>query len=236
MSRMIATPAQRMAVENQKLRERAAAARSRSEAFPAAGQSAKVAHIENRIMRGVVVDVGRSIEEVHDAIDLHIRRLNEAEVKAASERQDALLAERGVETVAAKSGHRSRDGWAWLRAKANLTPAQRDTGDRWSWDYAETRTDGVKSCLSEGVHGAVATDPAERKHDAAKRINGARKHIRLATGDERLADLLDAVCGRGETVREMAGGDDRKALYLTAEARIALNMAAVSYGVLRVAA
>lgn len=236
MSRMIATPAQRMAAEVQTLRARAASARSRSEAFPAAGQSAKVNHIENRIQKGTISDVGRSIDEVHEAIDLHIQRLNDAEVQAASERQDKLLSERGVETVTAKNGHRSRDGWAWLRARAALAPEQRDTGDRWGWDYAETRGDGMKSCLNDAVRGATSSDPATRKYDAAKRLSEARRHIRHATGGERLADILDAVCGRGETVREMAGGDDRKTMCLTTEAKIALDMAAVSYGIRKVAA
>jgi len=236
MPRMIATPAQRLAAELQKLRARAASARSRSEALPAAGQSAKVIHIENRIQRGVIADVGRAIDEVHEAIDHHIRRLNEAEVSAASERQAALLEERGVETVTAKNGHRSRDGWLWLRAKAGLTPEQREAGDRWTWDYAAVRSDSMKSCLAESMNGAPSGDPAVRKAEAGGRMSAARRHIRHSIGDERLADLLDAVCGRGETVREMAGGDGRGVASLTAEARIALNMAAVSYGIVRVAA
>lgn len=47
---------------------------------------------------------------------------------------------------------------------------------------------------------------------------------------------MDAVCGRGETLRSLAGGDKDRAERLEVELMIGLDMAAVSYDIIRIAA
>lgn len=50
------------------------------------------------------------------------------------------------------------------------------------------------------------------------------------TNGRRLVSLLERICGQGDTLREFAGNDDRKALALEAKLFTVLDMQAVHFG------
>ena len=71
--------------------------------------------------------------------------------------------------------------------------------------------------------------PVDVLAECRRNLARVQRHIIDATGSERLVALLDAVCGRGETLRSLAGNDDRKANGYEVELRIALDMAGVAF-------
>lgn len=238
MTRLKATPEQAVALERRRLIDRAALIRGRVEATPGCGLMPKVCAVENR-MRLLQFGVARQMmNEIDDALEARRLEAEGEEARRAGEEQDDLLQAQGIETARTASGAGARHGLLWLIQKGRLTPMRKVAGQRWSDDYSLVRTDGVRSCLNDNVRGAgaAAMRLEEKKAAAQQRLSSARFRIRLMTGSDGLADLLDAVCGRGISLRALAGGDKVKAAQKEAELGIALDMAAVSYELIRVAA
>lgn len=238
MTRLKATREQAVALERRRLTDRAALIRGRVEATPGCGLLPKVCAVENR-MRLLQFGVARQMmNEIDDALEARRLEAQGEEARRAGAEQDDLLQAQGIETVRASSGVGARHGLLWLIQKGRLTPMRKVAGHRWSDDYSLVRTDGVRSCLNDNVRasGSEALRLDERKAAAAQRLQTAREQIVLSTGSSRLADLLDAICGRGETLRALAGGDQVRATHMEAELCVALDMAAVSYSLIRRAA
>ncbi|MEN5147193.1 hypothetical protein [Brevundimonas diminuta] len=238
MTRMKATAEQAVALERRRLTDRAALIRGRVEASPGCGLMPKVCAVENR-MRLLQFGVARQmLDEIDDALEAQRHKAEGDEARRAGEEQDDLLHAQGVETVRTASGAGARHGLLWLIHKGRLTPMQKVAGQRWSDDYSLVRTDGVRSCLNDNVRGQAteALRLEEKRAAAQQRLMAARFRIRQTTGSERLSDLLDAVCGRGNSLRALAGGDKVRAAQMEAELGVALDMAAVSYEIVRVAA
>lgn len=238
MTTLKATPAQSIALERRRLTDRAALVRGRVEATPGCNLLPKMANVENRMRLMQFAMAKTLLDEIDDTLE-DIRRKAEAEeMQRGHDEQDKLLAANGAETARTASGAGMRHGLLWLIQKGRLTPTRRTSGQRWSDDYSLVRTDGLRSCLNDNDGGGGTADqPHDEKRVAAmQRLDRARYHIGCATGSRRLADLLDAVCGRGETLRSLARGDKDQAERLEVELMIALDMAAVSYDIVRVAA
>lgn len=233
-NRIKATPEQAVALMRRQMTDRANIVRGRIEAMDGCGLLPKISAVENRmrlLQFGVAKDMLDEIDEKLE--DLRHSRAA-AEVADASRKQDALLAERGVDTVRTVTGVGSRHGFHWLVQKGRLSPSRRDAGSDWSRDYCLAKADSLRSCLNDNAPGSGQVPEnmqQDQKADAYARLDHGRAHVVYATGNGRLADLLDAVCGRGETVRGLAGGDQYRAVGLEAELMIALDLAAVAYGV-----
>lgn len=238
MTTIKANAAQSIALERRRLTDRAALVRGRVEATPGCNLLPKIANVENR-MRLMQFGVAKTLlDEIDDTLeDLRLKAEAQAMQQGSAE-QDRLLADNGADTARTASGAGMRHGLLWLIQKARLTPTRRTSGQRWSDDYSLVRTDGLRSCLNDNDGGGGSVEPKrdEKRIAAMQRLDRARYHIGCATGSTRLADLLDAVCGRGETLRSLALGDKDQAERLEVELMIALDMAAVSFDIIRIAA
>lgn len=226
-----ASPAASQALERRKLQSRLHAVRNRAEALPHLNLGGLLAGAQNKLDLLRFADCADMLDDVDDRIDRHQRSLEEAEMDAAGQAQDQLLAERGVETVEV-GAVRSRDGWVWLstRKPARLSADQISIGNRYGALYLGANRDTLSTVSAND--NALMDDPRNPVDVLAEcRRNLARvqRHIIDATGSERLVALLDGVCGRGETLRSLAGNDDRKANGYEVELRIALDMAGVAF-------
>lgn len=238
---LAASKTARIALEWRKLGERLALVRGRVEAMPRAHMDGPLRAAENRFNLRQYDKTVEALDRIDDGLQQYRLTLAEQELKAGAAEQDAHLAAQGVDTERTVSGVGQRHGLLWLIAKKRLNPDRRRAGESWSNDYALIRSDGLRSCLNDNASGGAANDDmastaAKKITDAKDRLRCARQHITWATGSARLADLLDAVCGRGETLRVLANNDKDRAALLEVELQVALDMAAVSYGVVKIAA
>lgn len=230
MTTLKATAAQAQALHRRKVEERAQIVRGRVEAMPGAGLLPKMSAVENRIAL-LHFDVASDLmDQIDDALERHRDALADAAMAAAGQAQDQLLAERGIETEAV-GVVRTRDGWIWLKTRTppRLSSDQVSTGDRYSALYLGANRDTL-STVGANDNGLLdGKDPVEVLSDCRAKLGKVQRHIIDATGSERLVSLLDAVCGRGETLRSLAGNDDRKAGAHEVELRLALDMAGVAF-------
>jgi hypothetical protein len=122
------------------------------------------------------------------------------------------------------------DGLEWLVKKGRLTNEQ--MGQAWAYrrDFraAEGEGAGMKSSLAaldavKGGRGDVL--PVVYSQAMAKRRQFIRRY-QILGGEDHVLIVLDAVCGRGMTTRELAGGDGHRASTHEAVLRVALNMLA----------
>lgn len=231
---LAASATARIALRRKQLIDRAALVRGRCECHPGAGQQAKIDSVDNRLRLAHYDIAADLMDQIDASLDRHRRQLEEADMAAAGQAQDQLLAERGVETFETGSV-RSRDGWQWLtsRKPARLSAQQIATGDQYAALYSAAHRDTLSTSANDNAGGDLSIqqlkDQAEARHVMRQKLAGVRAHLTAATGSERLANLLECVCGRGETLRGMAGGDERKAATYETELRIALDMAAVAF-------
>ncbi|MFC5370917.1 hypothetical protein ACFPIF_00020 [Brevundimonas faecalis] len=235
MTKLKATPAQAVALERRRLVDRTALVRGRIEATPGCGLMPKLANVESRL-KLLQYGVARVLlDEIDDTLEAIRAKTAETEQAQSAREQDALLADREVETFEVGVA-RARDGWRWLtsRKPARLSAAQISTGDRYSALYASAHRDGLSTSANDN---GVNADPtiqqvralAELRHNHRQALAAVQAHIQRSTGSGKLGALLDAVCGRGESPRELVGKDDRKAAVVEAELRVALDMATVAF-------
>lgn len=234
MTRLTASPAASQALYRRRIEERAKLVRGRVEAMPGAGLQAKMDSVDNRIRLLHLSIASDLLDQIDEGLERHKQALADAEMAAAGQAQDQLLAERGVstETVGVV---RTRDGWQWLtsRKPARLSAAQIATGDQYAALYAAAHRDTLSTSANDNACGdltiAQLKASAEARHVMRQKLAGVRAHISTATGSDRLASLLESVCGKGDTLRSLAGNDERKASAYEVELRLALDMAAVAF-------
>lgn len=139
-------------------------------------------------------------------------------------------------TAREPGGPATRDGFLWLVRKGRIAPHRVDAGQRYGALYAKARADSIKSCLNDSVGGGNGDSPMDARLRAVFELDAANIHIYLAMGEtngRRFVSLLERICGQGDTLREVAGNDDRRALVLEAEFMTALDMEAVHFGIVR---
>lgn len=240
MKTLTAKDTARAALRKRKVTELAALVRGRVECFPGSRQWDKLEAAERKIGLLQYDAAEAMLLEIDQALVRHEADLAKAKAEAEAKDHDAMLAANGIDTARSASGVGQRHGLLWLIHKGRITGDRRTAGLRWSDDYSLVRTDGLRSCLNDNAPGSPTDAQAERQQEklssAAARLARARFHIAASTGSTRLADLLDAVCGRGETLRALAKDDKVKAAMLEVELSIALDMAGVSYDIVKVAA
>jgi hypothetical protein len=234
MTRLTANPAQRISLETKKLGLRLSVVRGKAEQYPHLSLGGLVDGAENKLGLLRLDDCADLLDTVEKRVARHLESLEEAEMASAGQAQDQLLAERGVETFETGTP-RSRDGWQWLtsRKPARLTAAQIATGDQYAALYSASLRDTLSTSSNDNGGGDLTIGQlkgqAEARHAMRQRLDAVRSHITASTGSERLANLLERVCGRGETLRAIAGNDERKAGSYEVELRLALDMAGVAF-------
>jgi hypothetical protein len=230
-----ASPSAREALRRRTVSDLAALIRGRVECYPGAGLTPKLTSAENKIALARYDDAEKALREIDDSIAAYEQALVDEEMAAAGRRQDQLLAERGIDTDRdRKSGVGARHGFMWLERKGRVTGHRREAGQRWGQDYALASAYSLRSCLNDNVRGGGNGDADQvRLVEARNRLDAASDHIQSATGSLALVALMDAVCGRGESCREIAKGDKVLAAVHEAELMIALDMAAVAYDIRR---
>lgn len=232
MTTLKASPSARRVLNRKKIEELAVLIRGRIEAYPAlANLFPKLHAAEAKIVHMREDEAEPMLRQLDEAVERHEASLVDANERAAGQRQDQLLAEAGIETDRHETtGSGTRHGFMWLERKERVTGRRRIAGQNWGRDYSLASNDGLRSCLNDNVPGGGDTPaPQDRKSEARGRLEQGRAHIRYATGSENLANLLDAVCGRGDTLRALSGGDKIGAAVKEAELMIALDMAAEAY-------
>ncbi|MDP1599002.1 hypothetical protein [Phenylobacterium sp.] len=162
-----------------------------------------------------------------------------ASMQAAAQEQEALSEARGAPTSKTETGVATRDGWLWLVNKGRYSAGRVEAGRRFREKFSKATDDSMKSCLADGAAGAVSEDApcshAARSH-ARFEIEGVQRHMQSSAGlasGSLLFERLVAVVGRGETVRQLAGGKDREAEGLAIELGFALDLAGVYLGAVR---
>lgn len=230
---LAAKAAARIALEWRKIEERAAVVRGRVEALPKAYQDGPMRAAENRIALRQMDKARELLDGIDEKLDEHIQKMAEEEMAAAGAEQERLLADRGIETFDGGTV-KHRDGWLWLttRKPPRLTNDEIDAGN----DYSRLYARAMQDTLSISSNDNAGSDGDGREFAGLKnrrRLEFVQDRISEATGSRRLVALLDAVCGRGETLRYLAGDDDRKALAYEVELRIALQMVGVGFKMLR---
>lgn len=233
MTKLQAPAAARIALEWRKLEERAAVVRGRVEAMPRAYQDGPMRAAENRIALRQMEKARDLLDGIDAKLEEHIEALTAQEMAAAGEQQARLLAERGIETFDGGTV-KHRDGWQWLttRKPPRLSYDEIDAGN----DYARLYALAMQDTLSISSNDNTGSDGDGREFAGLRnrrRMDAIQRHLTEATGATRLVALLDAVCGRGETLRHLAGDDERKAAGYEVELRIALQMAGVAFKILR---
>lgn len=122
-----------------------------------------------------------------------------------------------------------RDGMLWLINRNRLNPSQVRQAREYRQDFRDAEASGpnIRSGLNitEGGVGSRASDgPATqviRNLDAQRRLFVRRFVILRGQGD--LLEVLDAVCGRGLTLRDLAGGRTPQAMVLEKLLKVALD-------------
>lgn len=183
----------------------------------------------------------RHLEQARDLIDdldqVIAAKQEAAAIHAGAQEREALAETRGAPTVKTETGVATRDGWLWLVNKGRYSPGRVEAGRLFREKFSKATDDSMKSCLNDsGGGGAGDGNPMAARLHAQFEIDGVRSHMRSAVGllaGATLFDLLTAVCGRGETVRQIAAGDDRKADAKAIELGFALDLAGVYLGAVR---
>lgn len=218
------------------LTDRVQVIRSRIEGDPRryGGLGSRLDRAERSIMDRRLVDARDHLIDIEQAI---AAKDEAAQTKAQQEEQERLAEARNSPTDKTETGVATRDGWLWLERKKRFTGTRLQAGRIFREKYAKATGSSVKSCIAEstGGGGGDATPTASQVH-ARFEIDGVRAHMRSAIGQTNggaLFSLLEEVCGKGETVRSLVDGDDRKADAKVIELGFALDLAGVYLGVAR---
>lgn len=125
-----------------------------------------------------------------------------------------------------------RDGMLWLINRNRLNPSQVRQARDYRQDFRDAERSGVnlKSCLAmaEGGRGVRSGDgpTGQVLHNlAAQRALFVRRFV-ILRGQADLLEVLDAVCGRGLTLRELAAGRTPQAMVLEKLLKVALDQLA----------
>lgn len=122
-----------------------------------------------------------------------------------------------------------RDGLLWLVQKRRLSEGQRSAAERYRTDYERARAGDVKASGLEYLGGGGdGTEALQSKVEAIQKLKRARDDGLL--GDEAMISLLDAVAGKGQTLRDLAMQDRKTADALEVEFRVGCRLLARHYG------
>lgn len=197
------------------------------------GLGSKLTRAERSVLDGRLVDAREQIIEIERSID---EKDEAAATEAQLSEQERLSEARGVPTARAESGVAMRDGWLWLVAKGRFSASRVASGRLFREKYERAYPGAsVKSCLADGGGGGDANPVASNAH-AKFEIQGVRLHMESSVGHHTAAalfTLLEDVVGKGDTVRRLAKGDDRKSEGLVVELGLALDLAGVYLGAVR---
>lgn len=196
------------------------------------GLGTKLTRAERSVLDGRIIDAREQIIEIERTIE---EKDEAAATQAQLAEQERLSEARGAPTSKAESGVATRDGWLWLIGKKRFSAARVESGRMFREKYERAHAAPVKSCLADGGGGGDANPVASNSH-ARFEVQGVRLHMESSVGHTTagaLFTLLEAVVGRGETVRQLAKGDDRAAEAKVVELGFALDLAGVYLGVVR---
>lgn len=123
-----------------------------------------------------------------------------------------------------------RDGLLWLIARNRLSPSRAREARSYRQDYRRAASEGptMKSCLDVREGGGSGRPPSGPTGEVIYEVDARRSLFRkrhvILKGQADLLDVLDGVCGRGLTLREMAGGNGHKAAALETLLKVALDL------------
>lgn len=118
-----------------------------------------------------------------------------------------------------------RDGLEWLQRKKRLTAQQHLTALTYRKAYRDAGEVGLRSCLNDQPRGGGG-DHMACAIVASADAKAWLAHVRgkVLAGQVDMLTVMDGVCGSGRTLRELAGGNDRKAAELEAILKVALDL------------
>lgn len=228
-----ATPAQLEALTVRQLEEMARTLRRKVDDDPSryGGLRAKLDIAERSILDRRFSDAREQLAKVRQGMDEKDHQVGLRESLAEREKLGDL---RNEPTATAATGAQTRDGWLWLKSKGRFSAARAQIGDHYREKHAKAQ-DPLRSCLNDQPGGSG--QGASATFSFAKfELDGVRAHFRDSLGEEAghaLYDLLEAVVGRGETVRHLAAGNDRRADALVVELGFALDLTGKRFGMVR---
>lgn len=194
----------------------------------------------SKINKAADAITGRRVGDARDEIAALTRGFEEKDlavwVRESLEEGERLGDQRHAPTAKSEAGPSTRDGFLWLVNRNRYTSARVEAGRHFREKYERARSDSVKSCLNDTPGGRTGEGPSASFSHARFELKGVRDHFHDAIGEasgESLYRLLESVCGEGETVRQLAKGEDRKADGLVIELGFALDMAGVYFGLVR---
>ena len=227
-----ATPAARTTVALRTAQARIDALRLRVEAEPGSGQTSALNKVEQHILHGRLPQAGDAMLEIEAALNVR------AEAVRVSERLGetvALNTARGEEQEGHGTGEvrvLSRDGMLWLKSKKRLTGAPLLAAEKYRATWSIVHGDEMRTSAYAEAGGAVRTDAfslSQRKVEAIKALNDV--HTQALLRDASLIRLVEAVCGRGDTLVELAQGDKHVAVRLEAELIVACRLLAKHFNI-----
>jgi hypothetical protein len=124
-----------------------------------------------------------------------------------------------------------RDGLLWLIKKKRLSVAQTQMAKTWRDAVRDAGGVSIRSCIDDTARGSGG--PAWQRLQAAYVAQTAstmwleKMRRDVLRGQTDMLTVLDGVCGTGHTLRELAGGNDRRAGELEAVLRVALDLLSV---------
>lgn len=121
------------------------------------------------------------------------------------------------------------DGLEWLVKKKRLTDGQMREAWAYRRDFQAAELDGaaLKSSLAEPEAIGSGKVP-DKLTPVVNRVEAKRRQFirrfQILAGQSDMLMVLDAVVGKGQTLRELAGGDGHKANTLEAVLKVALDL------------
>jgi hypothetical protein len=129
-------------------------------------------------------------------------------------------------------GRDDRDGLLWLERHRRLTSRQLTEGTFYRLDFKAAEAAGatLRSGLDFGVRVKRSSAPTGHATHVVSAVDAQRrlyfKRFVVLRGQADMLDVLDGVCGRGRTLRDLAGGNGHEAKALEKLLRAALDLLA----------
>ena len=121
-----------------------------------------------------------------------------------------------------------RDGLLWLIKKRRLTATQIATAKQWRDAVRDAGGVSIRSCIDDSSTGGGSAPwlrlQAAYVASAASKTWLEQMRHDVLRGQVDMLTVMDGVCGAGRTLRELAGGNDRRAGELEAVLRVALDV------------
>ena len=221
-----ATPAISRTVAGRVALARLDAVRARLDADPGHGQTEAFRRAERHVHDGRLPQAGDALLEIERVLD---GRAEATLVSKGLAETVALNAGRGEEQEGHGTGEvrlLGRDGLLWLKSKKRMTGAPLLAAEMYRKHHTTVHSGDVRIARPDRIGGGAAGDfsPAQAKVDAIKAIRDAHE-IGLSR-DGGLILVVEAVCGRGETLMDLANGDKHAAARLEAELQVACRLLA----------